>query len=52
MGWTSVAGSRTVFSSAVSASTVSMNSKNSVARTIKYGTAPALRMSFFSTLAR
>jgi hypothetical protein len=43
MGWTSMAGSRTVSSSAVSDSTASMNSKNCVARTIEYGTGPALR---------
>ena len=52
MGWTSVAGRRTVFLSAVQDSTASMNSKNCVARTIEYGTGPALRMSSCSTLAR
>jgi len=52
MGWTSVAGSQTVLSSAVMASTTGMNSKNCVARTIEYGTGPAARMSSCSTLAR
>ena len=52
MGWMRVAGRRTVFSSEVQDIVAAMNSKNCVARTIEYGTDPALRMSSCSTLAR
>ena len=52
IGWTRVAGRRTVFSSALQVSAVSMNSKNWVTRTIEYGAEPDLSMSSCSTLAR